>query len=198
MNAPGTPGVADWYFTKHAKWEPAIRKLRELALAADLAEDLKWGCPCYTRDGRNVVLIHVFKDYCALLFFKGALLPDPHGVLVQQTPNVQSARQIRFTSLDDVLAGEALVRATLQDAITVEQSGLQVPLKPTTAFAVPDEFAGALAASPALRQAFDALTPGRQRAYLLHFAAARQSTTRAARVDKCMARILDGKGLDDA
>ena len=198
MKPARTAGEADWYFARHAQWEPAIRALREMALAAGLDETLKWGCPCYTAGGRNIVLIHVFKDYCALLFFKGALLPDPDGVLVQQTPNVQSARQMRFTDLDDVVARAAIVRAMVAQAIAVETSGKQVARKETAAFAVPDEFARKLAELPALQQAFDALTPGRQRGYLLHFAAAKQSATRAARVEKCAARILDGKGLDDA
>jgi uncharacterized protein YdeI (YjbR/CyaY-like superfamily) len=187
----------DGYFDKQVKWEAAIRRLRAMVLDFDLAEELKWGCPCYTLDGSKIVLIHVFKDYCALLFFKGALLQDSHRILVQQTPNVQSARQIRFTGLDDVTDLEAVVRATILDAIAVDQSGLQVSRKTTAEFAMAEEFADALNERPALRDAFHALTPGRQRAYLLHFSSAKQSRTRAARVEKCMGRILEGKGLDD-
>ena len=190
--------AVDWYFAEQVKWEPAIRQLRALALDFGLAEELKWGCPCYTLDGSKIVLIHVFKYYCALLFFKGALLEDPHHLLVRQTPNVQSARQIRFTGLDDVQRLEAKVRACIRDAIAVDQAGLQVARKTTADFAVPDEFAIRLKELPALKEAFDALTPGRQRAYLLHFASAKQSSTRTARVDKHTDRILEGKGLDDA
>ncbi len=190
--------AVDWYFARHEKWEPAIRQLRALALDFDLAEELKWGCPCYLLGDSKIVLIHVFKDYCALLFFKGALLEDPHHLLVRQTPNVQSARQVRFTGLDDVQRLEAKVRACIRDAIAVDKAGLQVARKMTADFAVPDEFAIRLKELPALKEAFDALTPGRQRAYLLHFASAKQSSTRTARVDKHTDRILEGKGLDDA
>lgn len=193
-----TNPAVDWYFSRHERWEPAIRHLRALALDFDLVEELKWGCPCYLLGGSKVALIHVFKDYCALLFFKGALLKNPHHMLVQQTPNVQSARQLRFTSVDDVQRLEAVVRACMRDAIAVDKSGLQVARKTTAEFAMPDEFAARLKEWPALRDAFDALTPGRQRAYLLHFASAKQSSTRTSRVEKCAERILAGKGLDDA
>jgi uncharacterized protein YdeI (YjbR/CyaY-like superfamily) len=187
----------DWYFSKHDRWELAIRKLRAIALDCQLTEALKWGCPCYTMDGHNVVLIHVFKAYCALLFFKGALLKNSDGLLVQQTKNVQAARQIRFTDLSAVVELERAVKACIIEAVAVEKAGLQVPLKKTGEFEMPEELAMQLKEVPGLKQAFSALTPGRQRAYLLHFASAKQSKTREARVAQCMQRILAGKGVDD-
>lgn len=193
---PPNPEV-DWYFDKNETWGAAMRKLRAIALDSGLTEELKWGCPCYTLDGNNIVLIHAFKAYCALLFFKGALLKDEHGVLVQQTKNVQAARQVRFTSLSEVEKLEPTVKACINEAIAVERSGQQVAFKSTAAFDMPDEFKRKLAAQPALSAAFHALTPGRQRAYLLHFASAKQSKTREARVEKAIERILAGKGLDD-
>ena len=195
--AQGMNPQVEGYFGKHARWEETLRKLRAIALDCQLSEELKWGCPCYTLDGGNIALIHVFKDYCALLFFKGALLKDAQRILVQQTKNVQAARQMRFTQLSDVVKLERVVKATILEAIAVEKSGLQVQHKPTAAFEVPEEFNSKLKALPALKKAFDALTPGRQRGYLLHFSSAKQSTTRAARVEKCIERILAGKGLDD-
>lgn len=193
-----TGSVADWFFDKHVQWEAPLRRLRDMLHDAGLTEELKWGCPCYTLRGKNVALLHVFKDYCALLLFKGVLLKDPQRMLVQQTKNVQAARQIRFTSVDDVLQRAAGVRACLLDAIAVERSGAPVPFKETVQFDLPAEFASKLHALPALQTAFNQLTPGRQRAYLLHFASAKQSKTRAARVEQSVARILAGKGLDDA
>lgn len=190
------PGV-DWYFDKHERWGKEIGKLRTMALDCRLTEELKWGCPCYTSSGGNVALIHVFKEYCALLFFKGALLKDEHRILVQQTKNVQAARQIRFTNVREVAKMERVVKAYILEAIEVEKSGLQVERKKTAEFDIPVEFKKKLKQLPALKKAFHALTPGRQRGYLLHFAAAKQSKTREARVEKCMERILDGKGLDD-
>ena len=187
----------DWYFEKNARWEKEIRKLRAIVLGCALTEELKWGCPCYTLDGRNVVLIHVFKDYCALLFFKGALLKNGNGRLVRQTQNVQSARQIRFTSVRDVAETQGIASDCIREAIAVERAGLKVARKTTGEFAMPDEFAEKLRKMPAVKKAFEALTPGRQRAYLLHFSAAKRSVTRAARVEKCLPAILDGKGLDD-
>jgi uncharacterized protein YdeI (YjbR/CyaY-like superfamily) len=187
----------DWYFAKHEKWEPALRKLRAIALDFQLSEELKWGCPCYTLSGNNIVLIHVFKAYCALLFFKGALLNDGDGLLVQQTKNVQVARQLRFTDLSEVVKLESGVKACILEAIAVEKSGVQVQLKPTAAFDVPEEFERKLNELPTLKKAFDALTPGRQRGYLLHFSSAKQSKTREARVAQSIERILAGKGLDD-
>jgi len=187
----------DWYFGKNERWEKALRKLRTIALDCQLTEELKWGCPCYTLNGSNIALIHVFKEYCALLLIKGALLKDEHRILVQQTKNVQAARQIRFTNLREVLKMERVMKAYIHDAIEVEKSGLQVELKKTAEFEMPEEFKNKLKELPALKTAFYALTPGRQRGYLLHFSTAKQSKTREARVEKCLARILDGKGLDD-
>jgi uncharacterized protein YdeI (YjbR/CyaY-like superfamily) len=194
--AKSNPAV-DWYFGKHERWEKEIRKLRTIALDCQLTEELKWGCPCYTLNGSNIVLIHVFKAYCALLFFKGALLKDDQHILVQQTKNVQAARQIRFTAVRDVVKMERVVKAYIHEAIAADKSGLQVDMKKTADFAMPDEFRNKLEELPALKKAFYALTPGRQRGYLLHFSSAKQSKTREARVEKCLDRILDGKGLDD-
>jgi uncharacterized protein YdeI (YjbR/CyaY-like superfamily) len=187
----------DWYFSKNERWANEIRKLRMIALDCQLAEELKWGCPCYTLNGSKIALIHVFKEYCALLFFKGALLKDKHGVLIQQTKNVQAARQIRFTNVREVAKLERVVTAYILEAIEVEKSGLKVKLKQTAEFEMPGEFKTKLKQLPALKNAFYALTPGRQRGYLLHFSSAKQSKTRAARIEKCMERILEGKGLDD-
>lgn len=187
----------DAYLKRNARWRLEMTALRALLLDCPLIEDLKWGVPCYTLDGKNVVLIHAFKDYCALLFHKGALMKDPEGILIQQTDNVQSARQIRFTGLDEIKRMQNLLKAYVHDAIEVEKAGLKVVRKAVSEFAMPQEFADALGADAALKAAFEALTPGRQRAYLLHFSSAKQSATRQSRVDKCRARILDGKGLDD-
>jgi uncharacterized protein YdeI (YjbR/CyaY-like superfamily) len=189
--------TVDWYFGKNKHWEKELKKLRTIALGCQLTEELKWGCPCYTLSGSNIVLIHVFKAYCALLFFKGALLKDDHGILVQQTKNVQAARQIRIANLREVVKMERVVKAYILEAIQVEKAGLQVELKKTAEFEMPEEFKSQLKKLPALKKAFYALTPGRQRGYLLHFSTAKQSKTRGARVEKCMERILDGKGLDD-
>ncbi len=187
----------DWYFGKHDRWENELRKLRAIALDSALTEELKWGCPGYTLNGSNIALIHVFKEYCALLFFKGALLQDRQHILVQQTKNVQSARQIRFTNLSEVVKLERTVKAYLLEAIAVEKSGLQVERKQTAEFETPEEFKSKLNQLPALKKSFHALTPGRQRGYLLHFSSAKQSKTREARIQKCIERILGGKGLDD-
>jgi uncharacterized protein YdeI (YjbR/CyaY-like superfamily) len=195
MNAPN-PKV-DWYFEKDGPWKEAYAKLRELALDSGLTEELKWGHPCYTLKGKNVFLMHGFKDYCALLFHKGALLKDDHKLLVQQTENVQSARQIRFTSVKEVVKLAPVLRAHMQEAIAIEQAGMNVPLKKTAEFAMPEEFAAKLKAMPALKKAFQALTPGRQRGYLLHFSEAKQSKTREARIEKHLQRILAGQGLTD-
>jgi uncharacterized protein YdeI (YjbR/CyaY-like superfamily) len=187
----------DWYFGKNKSWEQELRKLRTIALDCKLSEELKWGCPCYTLSGSNIALLHVFKEYCALLFFKGALLKDEQRILVQQTKNVQAARQIRFTNIREVVKLEDVVKAYILEAIQVQKSGLQVKRKKTAEFEMADEFKSKLKKLPALKKAFHALTPGRQRGYLLHFSTAKQSKTREARVEKCMKRILDGKGLDD-
>lgn len=197
MAASAPNPKVDWYFEKATRWAAEFAKLRELALRSGLTEELKWGHPCYTLGGKNVVLMHGFKEYCALLFHKGALLEDEEGLLVQQTENVQSARQMRFTSLAEITKRARVVSRYVARAIEVEKSGLQVKRKETTDFDVPAELAAAFKATPPLKKAFFALTPGRQRAYLLHFGSAKQSATRAARVEKHRARILDGKGIDD-
>jgi uncharacterized protein YdeI (YjbR/CyaY-like superfamily) len=182
---------------KEKRWGAEYAAVRQLCLDSGLNEELKWGQACYDLGGSNVVLIHGFKDYCALLFMKGALLKDPKGILVQQTKNVQAARQIRFTSLADVNKKSAAVKACIKDAIAVEKSGAKVPMKSAAQFDVPQEFLTRLDDDPGLAEAFHALTPGRQKGYLLHFAAAKQTTTRAARVEKHAPRILKGLGLDD-
>jgi uncharacterized protein YdeI (YjbR/CyaY-like superfamily) len=187
----------DWYFTKNKKWQEEIETLRTIVLGCGLTEELKWGCPCYTYQKSNIVLIHVFKDYCALLFFKGALLKDANGVLIQQTENVQVARQIRFTGLQEIEKRKRIVKAYIHEAIEVEKAGLKVPLKKTKEFTIPGEFQNKLEEMPALETAFKALTPGRQRGYLLYFSAPKQSKTRGARIEKCVQKIFDGKGLDD-
>jgi len=187
----------DGYFDSNKRWEKELRALRTIVLGCQLTEELKWGCPCYGLSGRNIVLIHAFKEYCALLFFKGALLQDKRRILVQQTKNVQAARQIRFTAVRDVVKMKRVVTAHILEAIEVEKAGLQVKLKKTAEFEMPAEFRSRLKKVPALKRAFYALTPGRQRGYLLHFSTARQSKTREARIGKCMPLILDGKGLDD-
>lgn len=187
----------DAVLAKAKKWKEEFEKLREIVFECGLTEELKWGQPCYTLGKSNIVLIHGFKEYCALLFFKGALLNDTKAILVQQTENVQAARQIRFTNLKDILKLQATVKSYVKEAIKVEKSGLTVALKKTTEFEVPEEFQHQLDKTPALKKAFAALTPGRQRAYLLHFSAAKQSKTRAARVGKAIPHILAGKGLDD-
>ena len=182
---------------KEERWGDEFAALRKLCLACGLNEELKWGQACYDLDGRNVVLIHGFKNYCALLFMKGALLRDPEAILVQQTRNVQAARQIRFTTMADINRQKAAVKAYLNEAIAVEKSGAKVELKRSAQFEVPAEFQQRLEADSRLAEAFHALTPGRQKAYLLHFAGAKQSATRAARVHKHAQRILKGLGLDD-
>lgn len=187
----------DWYFEKQEKWQKETRKLRAIALETGLAEEPKWGSPCYTLDGRNIVLIHSFKEYCAFLFFKGALLDDPAGILVQQTENVQSARQIRFTSLKEIDKLKPVLKAYIKRATEVKKAGLKVALKKTSDFPVAEEFQRWLDALPALRAAFEGLTPGRQKSYLLHFSGAKRAETRAARVEKCIPRILEGMGLED-
>jgi uncharacterized protein YdeI (YjbR/CyaY-like superfamily) len=187
----------DWYFEKAGKWQEEVRKLRTILLGCDLVEELKWGCPCYTFEKKNIALIHVFKEYCAVLFFKGALLKDSKGLLIQQTENVQSARQMRFTSVRDITKVEKVLKDYLYEAVEVEEKGLKVTLKKTEDFAVPEEFESKLKKNKALKAAFSALTPGRQRAYLFYFSQAKQSKTREARIEKYLPHILEGKGLDD-
>ena len=187
----------DFFFRKAKKWQEEFEKLRMIVLECGLTEELKWGCPCYSFEKSNIVLIHGFKDYCALLFMKGALLSDDSGILVQQTENVQSARQIRFTDIREIYDLEPIVKAYIHEAIEVEKAGLKVKFKKATEFAVAEEFQSKLDRLPALKKAFYALTPGRQRGYLLYFSSAKQSKTRAARVEKYMPQILEGKGIDD-
>ncbi|MEO7425670.1 MAG: YdeI/OmpD-associated family protein [Fibrobacteria bacterium] len=188
---------ADFYFSNSEKWQKEMKKLRTIALGCGLSEELKWGCPSYTMDKTNIVLIHEFKEYCAYLFFKGALMKDPKKLLIQQTKNVQAARQIRFTSVPEITKLETALKAYIKEAIAVEKAGLKVSFKTTAQFDRPDEFQSRLDAMPALRRAFEALTPGRQKGYLLHFSSAKQSKTRETRVEKCIPLILDGMGLDD-
>lgn len=187
----------DWYFVKNKKWQEEIINLRAIALDCGLTEELKWGCPCYTLDGNNIVLIHVFKDYCAYLFFKGVLLKDPKKILIQQTANVQVARQIRFTNIKEITKLKATLKTYIKEAIKVEKVGTKAPLKKTKEFEMPDEFKSILKKSKTLEKAFHALTPGRQRGYLLYFSSAKQVATREARVKKYTPKILKGKGLDD-
>ncbi len=187
----------DFYFTKAKNWQEEISKLRLIALDCGLTEELKWGCPCYTFEKTNLVLIHTFKEYCAFLFFKGALLNDPEGILIQQTKNVQAARQIRFTNVREIVKLRSTLKAYIYEAIEVEKAGLKVALKKTTEYKMPEEFQKKLNSNAALKTAFKALTPGRQRGYLLHFSQPKQSTTRESRVEKCIPMIMKGKGLTD-
>ena len=187
----------DFFFSKAKKWKEEFERLRAIVLDCGLSEELKWGKPCYTFQKSNMVLIHGFKDYCALLFFKGALLKDAKGILVQQTENVQAARQVRFTNIREIVKMEPVLKAYIKEAIEVERAGLKVTYKKTSEFKVPEEFQNKLDEIPALKAAFDALTPGRQRGYLFYFSQAKQSKTRESRVEKCTRQILSGKGLDD-
>src|SRR6266496_2480599 len=187
----------DQYLRRAKKWQKEMEKLRTISLGCGLTEESKWGKPCYTFQNSNIVLIHGFKEYCALLFFKGALLKDAKGILVQQTENVQAARQIRFTNVREIVETEPVLKAYIKEAIEVEKAGLEVDYKKTSEFVIPEEFQNRLVESPALKTAFDALTPGRQRGYILYFSAAQQSKTRESRVEKCVQQILDGKGLND-
>ena len=197
MTTSVTNPKVDWFFDKATQWQKEYEKLRMIILECGLTEELKWGCPCYQFENRNIVLIHGFKEYCALLFFKGALLADPDSILIQQTENVQSARQIRFTSAKQIVKMERILKAYVYEAIEVERAGLQVKLKKTKDFKIPEEFQSKLNKMPALKTAFDKLTPGRQRAYIFYFSQAKQSKTREARVEKYLKQILKGKGLDD-
>jgi len=187
----------DWFFEKSTPWQAEYRQLRKMALDCGLIEELKWGCPCYTFQRQNVVLIHGFKDYCAYLFHKGALLEDTNKWLVQQTKNVQSARQIRFTNIDDIVKNEAELKAYIFQAIEVERAGLKVKMKETSAYEMPEELEEALNADQEFKAAFEALTPGRQRGYLLHISQAKQSNTRVSRIEKCKPKIFDGKGFNE-
>jgi uncharacterized protein YdeI (YjbR/CyaY-like superfamily) len=187
----------DRYLKKVGKWQEELAKLREIVLNCGLAEEYKWMHPCYTYRDANIVLIHEFKDYCALLFFKGVLMKDPQGILIQQTENVQDRRQVRFTNMQEIIAQEAVVKAYILEAIAIEKAGLKVTYKKTTDFEVPEELTRKFKKDPDFERAFNALTPGRQKAYLLHFGQAKQARTREARIDKYLPKILDGKGLLD-
>jgi uncharacterized protein YdeI (YjbR/CyaY-like superfamily) len=197
MYFAGMNPKVDFFFEKGDKWQKEYGKLRTIILDTGLEEELKWGCPCYTFENRNIVLIHGFKEYCALLLFKGALLNDANGILIQQTENVQSARQIRFTNLKGIVKLERTIKSYVYEAIEVERAGLKVKLKKTKDYPIPEEFQKKLNKGAALKKAFDALTPGRQRAYLFYFNQAKQSKTREARVEKYLKHILSGKGLED-
>ncbi len=187
----------DWFFNKPTKWQEAYSELRQVVLDCNLTEELKWGCPCYTNNKSNIVLIHGFKDYCALLFMQGALLKDTKKVLIQQTENVQAARQMRFKSIDDVLKNKSLIITYLKEAIKLDKAGIKVELKKTTEYKIPEEFQIVLDDMPELKKAFQSLTPGRQRGYLLYFSAPKQAKTRESRIEKYIQAILDGKGLED-
>jgi len=187
----------DFFFNKAKQWQEEYERLRTIALECGLSEELKWGCPCYTFQQSNIVLIHGFKEYCAYLFFKGALLSDPHAILIQQTENVQVPRQVRFRNVEEIMEQEAILKAYIYEAIEVEKAGLKVELKKTADYNVPIEFQSKLDRIPALKAAFEALTPGRQRGYLYYFSQPKQSKTREARVEKYIPKILDGKGVDD-
>ncbi len=187
----------DFFFAKEKQWREEFEKLRAIILDCGLTEELRWGKPCYALGETNIVLIHGFKQYCALLFMKGALLKDPEGILVQQTENVQAARQIRFTDVREINRMASALKGYIREAIAVEKAGLKVEYKKTSEFRMPEEFQNKLKAMPALKTAFAALTPGRQRGYLLYFSSAKQSKTREARIEKWMPQILKGKGLDD-
>ncbi|HWJ26773.1 MAG TPA: YdeI family protein [Flavisolibacter sp.] len=187
----------DFFFDKAKTWQKEYEQLRKIVLDCGLTEELKWGVPCYQFQKSNIVLIHGFKEYCALLFFKGALLKDPDGILIQQTENVQSARQVRFTNVREIVKMEPTLKAYIFEAIEVEKAGLKVNFKKSSEFNMPEEFQSRLDAMTDLKTAFDALTPGRQRAYLLHFSAPKQSKTREARIEKSIPQILEGKGLND-
>ena len=197
MTKSSTNSKVDFYFTKTKKWQEELKQLRTIALDCNLVEDLKWGCPCYTFEKSNIILIHVFKEYCAFLFFKGVLLKDATRILVQQTENVQAARQIRFTNVKEIIKLKKTLKDYIYEAVKVEEIGLKVPLKKTAEFKTSEEFQNKLDESPALKTAFDALTPGRQRGYKLYFSAPKQAKTRESRVEKCIPQILNGEGLND-
>ena len=197
MTKHGMNPKVDFYFDKPEKWQKETAQLRKIVLDCSLREELKWGVPCYMFGKSNIVLIHVFKEYCALLFFKGVLLKDTHHILIQQTENVQSARQIRFTDVKEIVKLQATLKAYIHEAIEVEKAGLKVTFKEPAAFEMAEEFEMKLEELPDLKTAFEALTPGRQRAYLLHFSQPKQSKTRASRVEKAIPHILDRKGLND-
>ena len=187
----------DFYFTNAKKWQKELERLRKIILECKLTEELKWGVPCYTFRNRNVIIIHAFKDYCAVLFVKGALLKDTKGILVRQTENVQSGRQIRFTNIKEINKIKVILKSYINEAVEVEKSGLKVKFKKTFEYKVPKEFQDRLNKMPDLNKAFIALSPGRQRGYLFYFSACKQSKTLVLRIEKCLPKILSGKGLND-
>ena len=187
----------DFYFNKEKKWQEEIQKLRTIILDCQLTEELKWGVPCYMFQKSNIVLIHTFKEYCAVLFFKGALLNDTNGILIQQTENTQSSRQIRFTNTLEIVKLEPIIKAYVFEAIEVEKAGLKIELKKDTELKITEELKNKFAENPLLKTAFNALTPGRQRGYNLYFSAPKQSKTRESRIEKYTQQILNGKGLND-
>lgn len=187
----------DFYFRKAKQWKEELERLRVIMLDCHLSEELKWGVPCYTFEGSNIVLIHAFKDYCALLFHKGALLKDPKGILIQQTENVQAARQIRFTSLSEINKLASVIKAYVFEAVELKEANAKVEFKKASEYNVAEEFQEKLDTNKALKAAFESLTPGRQKGYLLYFSSAKQSKTRTSRVEKYLDKILDGKGLED-
>lgn len=197
MTTSKTNPKVDEYLSKAKKWKEESEKLRNIVLDCELAEEFKWMHPCYTFEKKNIVLIHGFKEYCALLFHKGALLKDTHGILIQQTENVQAARQIRFTNVQEIVEMETILKSYIYEAIEVEKAGLEVNLKKHEEFIIPEELQHKFDEIPTLKTAFEALTPGRQRAYILHFSSPKQSKTRVARIEKCIQQILNGKGLND-
>ncbi|MEK4011765.1 YdeI/OmpD-associated family protein [Peribacillus sp. FSL M8-0224] len=197
MTKSRTNPKVDEFLGKAKKWKEEFETLRNIVLDCELTEEFKWMHPCYTFENKNIVLIHGFKEYCALLFHKGALLQDAHGLLIQQTENVQGARQIRFTNVQEIVATESILKAYIHEAIEVEKAGLEVEFKKNEEFIIPEELHNKFDDNPALKTAFEALTPGRQRAYILYFSQAKQSKTRESRIEKCMQKILDGKGLKD-
>jgi len=197
MTISGMNPKVEFYFRKAEKWQEEFEKLRMIILDCQLTEELKWGCPCYTFGKSNVVLIHGFKEYCALLFIKGALLQDTHGLLIQQTENVQAGRQIRFSNIHEIIELEPILKAYVYEAIEVEKAGLEVSFKKNAEFNIPEELQHKFDEIPAMKIAFEALTPGRQRAYLLHFSEPKQSKTRETRIEKWLPQIMNGKGLND-
>ena len=197
MTKSKTNPKVDFFFTKAKMWKEEFETLRTIVLGCGLTEELRWGCPCYAFEKGNVVLIHGFKEYCALLFFKGALLKDPNGILIQQTENVQAARQVRFTGVREIVKLKPVLKAYIKEAIEVEKAGLEMNYKKTSEFKTPEELQSRFDEDLALKKAFNALTPGRQRGYLLYFSAPKQSKTREARVEKWLPQILNGKGLND-
>ncbi|GAB6991832.1 YdeI/OmpD-associated family protein [Paenibacillus pini] len=197
MTPSETNSKVDEFIGKSKKWKQEYEQLRNIVLDCELSEEFKWMHPCYTLGNKNIVLIHGFKEYCAILFIKGALLKDPHGILIQQTENVQAGRQIRFTSVQEIVDMETILKVYIHEAIEVEKAGLEVEFKKNEEYTIPEEFQHKLDENPALKTAFEALTPGRQRAYIFYFSQPKQSKTRVSRVEKYMQHILAGKGLND-